>query len=178
MNEKPINAALWTDAQGHSWTTAINVNTIKRVRELAGINLLEVFDGQLLNRLSENPELLVNTLYAVCKPQADEQSVTEEAFAERLVGDAIELASTALVQGLIGFFPKDRREVLRRLWTATGKAQTEAIRLVTNKLDAANIDATIQAVMERASDQIDRELQSLCAGSGNLQASSESIPVP
>jgi hypothetical protein len=178
MNQSPNSAALWTDAQGRSWSTAINVNTIKRVRDLAGINLLEVFDGQLLNRLSEDPELLVNMLFAVCKPQADAQSVTAEAFAELLVGDAIEQAATSLVQGLIDFFPKDRREVLRRLWTATGKAQTEAIKLVTSKLDATNIDATIAAVMEQAGNQIDRELQSLCAGSGNSRASSESIPVP
>jgi len=178
MNEKLNSGALWIDAQGRSWSTAINVNTIKRVRELAGINLLEVFDGQLLNRLSEDPELLVNMLFAVCKPQADSQSVTAEAFAELLVGDAIEQAATALVQGLIDFFPKDRREVLRRLWTATGKAQTEAIKLVTSKLDATNIDATIAAVMEQAGNQIDRELQKLRDGSGNWQASSESIPVP
>ncbi len=178
MTEKLNSGALWTDGEGRSWSTAINVNTIKRVRELAGINLLEVFDGQLLNRLSGDPELLVNALYAMCKPQANERSVTEQAFAELLVGDVIEQAATALVQGLIDFFPKDRREVLRRLWTATGKAQTEAINLVTVKLEASNIDATIAAVMKQASDQIDLELQKLRDGSGNLPASSESTQVP
>ena len=55
-------------------------------------------------------------------------------------------AARSLVQGLIDFFPKDRREVLRRLWTATGKRQTEAIKLVTSKLDATKIVVTIAAV--------------------------------
>ena len=168
----------WKDTQGRTWQLGINVNTIKRVRELAGINLLDVFDGHLLNRLAEDPELLVNTLYAVCKPQAEQESVTPEAFAELLVGDAIEEAGAALVQGLIDFFPKDRREVLRRLWAATGKAQTEAMKLVTSKLDGPNIDAMIQAVMQQASDRIDRELQTLCEGSGSLPESSASTPVP
>ena len=168
----------WKDNQGRSWKLAINVNTIKRVRERAGVNLLDVFDGQLLNRLSEDPELLVNTLYVVCQPQAEQQAISEEAFAELLVGDAIEEAATALVQGLIDFFPKDRREVLGRLWKATGKAQAEAIKLVSGKLDDRQIEATIQAAMRQASEQIDRELQTFIAASGNSPVSSESTPVP
>ena len=168
----------WKDARGHTWDLAINVNTVKRVRQLTEVNLLDVFDGQLLARLAGDPELLVNILYAVCQPQAERTSVSEEAFAELLVGDAIEEAATALVQGLIDFFPKDRREVLGRLWTATGKAQVETSKLVASKLDASTIDTAIEAALRQASDQIDRQLQTFCEGSGNSAGSSESIPAP
>jgi lantibiotic modifying enzyme len=43
---------------------------------------LGVFDGQLLGRLADDPILLANTLYAVCKPQADERGIDDEAFGE------------------------------------------------------------------------------------------------
>ena len=46
----------------------------------------------------------------------------------------------------------------------------------TRRLDITD-DATIQAVMKQASDQIDRELQTLCEGSGNSPESSASTPV-
>ena len=70
--------------------------------------------------------LLVNTLYAVCKPQADERDVSDEAFGELLVGDTIELAAAALVRGITDFFPKDRRAVLDRLWAATKRTRTRS----------------------------------------------------
>jgi len=173
MSEGKSNPAAWIDSLGRVWSTAISLNTIKRVRELVNVNLLEVFDGQLLNRLSGDPELLVNTLYAVCKPQADERGMSDEAFGELLVGDASEEATTALVQGLISFFPKDRREVLRRIWTKTGKLTAESMALITAKLDSANIDETIKAMLARASEEIDRELLSFRNASGNWRASSE-----
>lgn len=178
MNESPNSESLWTDNLGRNWSAAITVNTVKRVQQLTGVNLLAVFDGGLLNRLADDPILLVNTLYAVCKPEAEQRDVTEEAFGELLVGDAIEHAVEALVRGIIDFFPKDRREVLRRLWTATGKTRSEAFRLVTGKLDTQNIEAAIQSLMEQAGERIDRELESLRSGSGNWPASSESIQGP
>ena len=170
--------SVWKDPQGRTWQLTINVNSIKRVRQLAGIDLLDVFDGRILARLAEDPELLVNTLWAVCMPQAEQLSVSEDAFAELLVGDEIERAATALVEGLIAFFPSDRREVLRRLWTAMGKAQSEAINLATSKLETGRIDQTIKAVMDSASAEIDRELQKLRDGSGSSRESSASTPAP
>jgi hypothetical protein len=161
---------VWTDGRGRQWPMTITVNTIRRVRELAGVNLLSVFEGSLLNQLAEDPELLVNTLYAVCKPLADERNVTDEQFGELLVGDAITEAATALVGGLIDFFPKSRGQILRRLWTATSKAQAEMIGLMAVKLDGPAIDQTIRAVMDKASDQIDSELRKLIEEFGNSPA--------
>lgn len=150
----------WADAAGRTWSTAISVNAIRRAKDLAGVNLLEVFDGDLLPRLADDPVLLVNTLYAVCKPQADERNLTDEAFGELLVGDTIELAAAALVQGMADFFPQDRRAVLLRLWAATVRTRTEAIRMATAKLDSPLIDQAIDAAIRQASDTIDQRLRS------------------
>ena len=115
MDDK--QTAFWTDSEGRRWSTAITVGTLKRVRDLVDVNLLDVFDGVLLGRLADDPVLLANTLYAVCKPQADERNVDDEAFGELLVGDAIEDAAQALVHGIASFFPQGRRAALTSLWT-------------------------------------------------------------
>ena len=198
MNESPNNGALWTDAQGRAWSTAVNVNTVKRAQQLTGVNLLQVFDGDLLNRLADDPVLLVNTLYAVCKPQAEERQVSEEAFGELLVGDAIEKAAEALVRGIIDFFPKGRRPVLDRLWTKTQGMNQAALELLGTKIDSAQVDQLVAATLDHASREFDSQVQKelaklttpprslvdtpleLASGSssGNWPASSESSPVP
>jgi hypothetical protein len=172
------DAAIWTDAENRTWSTAISVNAIRRVKELVGVNLLEVFDGEMLARLADDPVLLVNTLYAVCKPQADERDISDEAFGELLVGDTIELAAAALVRGIADFFPKDRRAVLDRLWAATKRTRTEAIQMATDKLDSPLVEQAITGAIRKASDEIDQRLRSYGDTSGSSQESSASSPAP
>jgi len=68
----------FTDTLGRTWTLVVNVATLKRVRVLCGADLnciIEVEDGKpetrLLEKLSTDPVLLVDFLYAVCKPECD-----------------------------------------------------------------------------------------------------------
>ena len=46
---------------------------------LAGLDLLQVLDGSLIDKLIRDPVLLCDVVYAVCKPEADTQ-VTDEQF--------------------------------------------------------------------------------------------------
>ena len=73
----------FTDNMGRAWTLVVNVAPVKRVRALCGVDLnsvIEVEDGKpsakLLERLSSDPVLLVDVLYAVCKPECDRLGVT------------------------------------------------------------------------------------------------------
>jgi hypothetical protein len=160
LTQELENAAEYELTVNRTWSTAISVNAIRRVKELVGINLLEVFDGEMLAPLADDPVLLVNTLYAVCKPQADERDVSDEAFGELLVGDTIELAAAALVRGIADFFPKDRRAVLDRLWAATRRTRSEAIQMATDKLDSPLVEQAITGAIRKASDEIDQRLRS------------------
>ena len=58
--------------------------------------------------------LLGDVLFAICKPQADQQDVDDEAFAEGLAGDSIDEACKALVDALVAYFPESRRRLLRK----------------------------------------------------------------
>jgi len=180
MDDK--QAAFWTDSEGRRWSTAITVGTLKRVTNLVDVNLLDVFDGILIGRLADDPVLLANTLYAVCKPQADERGVDDTAFGELLVGDTIEAAATALVHGLAGFFPSGRRAALTSLWTKLQRAQTATITMATGKLDSPLMDQAIQAEIRKMEAEIDRQIEQALASSGSTSGSSPessaSTPVP
>ncbi|MBW7934986.1 MAG: hypothetical protein H3C62_15535, partial [Gemmatimonadaceae bacterium] len=86
----------FTDNAGRTWTLAINVDVLKRVRGLVDMNLLDIIDGQLIERLYRDPVLLCDVVYAVCKPEADARSVSDEDFGRAMAGDAIEQATKAL----------------------------------------------------------------------------------
>src|SRR5262245_66052332 len=101
----------FSDNAGRIWTLQINVDAIKRVRDLAEVNLLEVVEGKLLERLISDPVLLCDVIYSVCKPEADAKQVSDEDFGRAMAGDAIEAATTALLEELVGFFPQARRKV-------------------------------------------------------------------
>ena len=84
---------------------------------------MEAVEGDLLEQLSTDPILLCDVVYVLCKPEADQQNVTDEQFGQAMAGDAIEHATTALLEELVDFFPLARRRVLQK-----GARETEGSR--------------------------------------------------
>ena len=181
-------ATSWTDSDNRSWSCAITVATVKRVQQLAEVNLLEAFDG-LLMKLADDPVSLANVLYAVCKPQADEWGVTDEQFGELLGGETIEAATNALVQGIIDFFPNQRRQVLKQIWAKTQKARQAVTDLAVEKVESPQLDELQMLALQAAGMEFDRQIEKLRQeaqskltdpgdSSGSLQVSSASTPAP
>src|SRR5687767_1850112 len=102
------------DNAGRTWTVQVNVDAIKRVRDLAKVDLLEVVEGKLIERLVSDPILLCDVLYCVCKVEADAQGISDGDFGRAMGGDAIDGATAALLEELVGFFPQGRRKVLAK----------------------------------------------------------------
>ena len=131
------------DSSGRVWVVDINVATVKRVKAIAQINLLEVVQGDLIERLSTDPVLLADVLYAVCQPQALREQVSDEAFGQALAGDVIDRATTALLEGLIEFFPEPRRRLLEKATAKYRQVQTKALELLEANLDNPQLEAKI-----------------------------------
>ena len=158
------------DNLDRSWDISINVAAVKRVRDLVGVDLLEIVDGSLIEKLIRDPVLLCDIVYAVCKPQADEQDppVTDEEFGRAMAGDAIEHATTALLEDLVSFCPSPRdRTNLGRVLEATNRVMDRARDLIEEKLDNGEL--------ERMAEQA---LVSAGSSSGSAPESSASIRAP
>ncbi len=158
------------DEAGRTWTLAVNVSAIKRVRDLIDVDLMQLVEGEakLIERLYTDPILLVDVLYAICKPQADKESVTDEQFGEAMAGDAIELATTALLDDIISFFPSSRSR--ERITKVMAKFRA-VIEKVHDKLDVA-VDSP---ALERKLEEV---LETVGEPFGDLPESSESTPAP
>lgn len=118
----------FTDNVGRSWTVAIDIATVKRVRSVCGVDLLSAVGGDLIERLMRDPVLLVDTLYAVCKPEADRLGVSDEDFGRGMAGDAIDSGTKALIQELVSFTPNPRdranlARVIETMWKAMDQAR-------------------------------------------------------
>jgi hypothetical protein len=160
----------FSDNAARTWTVQVNVDAIKRVRDLAQVNLLEVVDGNtqgvgLLGRLVSDPILLCDVIYALCKPEADAKSVSDVDFGRAMAGDAIDAATTALLEELVGFFPQGRRAVLAKALSKLRALETAALKAVDARLDSPELERRMEA-----------ELQRLGTWSGDAPASSASTP--
>ncbi len=133
----------FADNADRTWNVSINVAAVKRVRDLVGVDLLEIVEGTLIEKLIRDPILLCDIIYAVCKPQADEREppVTDEEFGRAMAGDAIEHATTALLEDLVSFCPSPRdRANLGRVLEATNRVMDKARDLIEEKLDSGELE--------------------------------------
>jgi hypothetical protein len=161
------------DNAGRTWTIALNVWTLKRVRDLLAVDLLDLAGDEtnpgsgLLHRFIADPILLVDVLYVACKDQADPLGVTDEQFGRAMAGDAIDAATRAFLEELADFTPSPRdraraKRVIAATWTLIDRAQDVLDARAAKELPAA----------------ADAALSALGNSSGNSPASSASTPAP
>lgn len=131
----------YTDATGESWSLVVTVDTVRRVRQLVSVDLMDVVKGakpgdppSLLNRLAEDPVLLVDVLYAICKPQVEMRKLDAEAFAARLAGDAIDTATMELLGAIADFFPSPTRKLLLQLIEAGRAYHNKAVDITADRV--------------------------------------------
>lgn len=142
--------AQFTDAKKRLWSIEINVAAVKRVRSLTGMDLLSVFGGDLLEKLYGDPVALCDVLYALCKPQADSQSVTDEQFGEGLAGQSIAHATRALLDELVNFSrsPKEQENLRAVLETMERKIDA-AIDLASIKIKSGEVERAMDLALEK-----------------------------
>ncbi|MEK7754316.1 MAG: hypothetical protein AAB654_20490 [Acidobacteriota bacterium] len=122
---------VFNDNAGRSWTISVDVNALRQVRAHLGLNLVGKDFVPALNRLQDDPMLLCDVLYVICKPQAEKQNISDEDFGRAMAGDAVEHATTAFLEELANFTPnpRDRARVNRMLsamWNMFDKARDVA----------------------------------------------------
>ncbi len=155
----------FTDALNRSWSIEITVATLKRVRALTTVDLMDIVSGTLIDRLLADPVLLGDVLYACVKSQADERKLTDEDFGRALAGDCIEAATVALLEALALFFPNPRRRVLEKLLHKLAGWRAQAIAAAEARLDDPALEQTVAMALAAPG-----------SSSGSVRASSASTP--
>ena len=142
----------FVDNVSRTWAIDLNVTCLKRVRALCEVDLMAVVDGRLLERLVTDPILLCDVLYAVCKDQADERDVTDEQFGRAMAGDVIDLATKALLEALVDFFPQRKRGVLARAVAKLRQFEARALAVAESRFDNPKLDELMEKALQEAGD--------------------------
>ena len=159
------------DSTGREWRLVINVNEVKRVRAALGIDLANVIsigkDGAVvdgfIDRLANDPCLLVDILWVLVEAQAKEAGISDVEFGSSLAGESIETATRAFLDELVDFFPGARHLFLKKI-----------LELIRTKVDAAT--ASLGQVLE--SPEFAEAAKEFLNSSTSSPASSESTPAP
>jgi len=162
----------FTDTRERRWEIDVTVGTIRRVKNLTDVDLTDALKGTLFQRLAGDVILLVDVLYAVVKPQCDAQGVTDEQFGEALGGDVLDAATKALLEGIVDFFPSERRAVLAKALQKLEALQTTATQKASDLLDSGALDRLMQQELER----LDAETQTLLRSATSSPGTSVSTP--
>jgi hypothetical protein len=140
------------DTKGREWKVEIVVGSLKRVKSLAKIDLLDPkakdeSEIPLIVKLSTDPITICDVLYAVCKPQAESLGVSDEEFGESLGGDAILHGQRALLEELEDFFRKSGRTEMATVVSQAGKMITAAIAEATTRISSLDAESTARSIV-------------------------------
>ena len=145
----------FTDALGRTWPLSITYATCKRILAQCEINLLDVAQiDQTIGRMRLDNLLVGDIVLCLCVSECTARGISIDSFQDALDGEALDGASSALLEGLANFFRRGQK----------GKLLTEMI----SKLKKMEETATNQALAD-----IEREMNGTPGVSDTaLQASS------
>jgi len=143
----------FTDSTGKTWTISLTIDAAKRVKGLAGVNLLDLTAGEppLLTRLGTDVILLCDVLYCLVKPQADAAGVTDEQFGSALGGEAILAAQTAFYEELVDFFHKAGRGEVARAVQTQRRMIDLTIQRIETRIEHMDIETMLDAALGKSS---------------------------
>jgi len=160
------------DTEGRVWVYEIDVPTLKRVRSIAGVDLLTIEIEQLLSDVAD-PIKLIDSLYACCFDQAESRGLTDDEFGRAMGIDPDPLAED-LLRALADFFPSLGRSrmatTLRRILDRSRKMMEKMPR---DKIQAAYLNR-----LDQQFDRTETLMEKLISGTPSTDslASQESLP--
>ncbi len=125
----------FNDSQGRTWPLSISYATCKRILAQCDINILDVAQiDQTIGRMRLDNLLVGDTVLCLCSAECTARGISLDNFQDSLDGEALDCASSALLEGLASFFRRGQK----------GKLLTEMI----SKLKQMELTATNQALAD------------------------------
>ena len=146
----------FTDSKGRAWEVELNIRQMKRVRDTLGIDLVNVIsagrDGSVstdtLDRVANDPILLVDILWVLCEGQAKPSGVTDDDFGSSLAGDSISDATRAFLDELVDFFPGARRLFLKKAVDLARKFERESAEVLQKVLESPEFEERLKTSLK------------------------------
>jgi hypothetical protein len=158
---------VFKDNLGREWAVDIDTSVVMRLRSQLKVDLMEVFETDLLSRLMNDIVLAAEVLYWIVKPEADRIGVDEIAWAKAIKGQYADVHRT-LAEEIADFFGS---QGLKGTVVKGGLRTLEmAERMTQTKAEEWFAERNVQ-------EEIERQLQKIFGDlSGNRPGSSELRP--
>jgi hypothetical protein len=131
--------AQFTDDKGICWNLRIAVNEMRKLKD-AGVNIMSP-DGGGIMALADDPVLLFDAIWVLIERQAIERGISQQQFYDDMTGDVIEVATNAMLDAIIDFFPQARRAVLQKSLQKSREIQAAILAQASAKLDAITAES-------------------------------------
>lgn len=160
------------DTNGREWLVKIDAPLVKAVRAaLGGFDLL---GDEAFSKLAADDVLLVDTLWVLCRGQAN--GLTDVEFGQALGGQAIEEAGDALTQARRDFFRPRKRSLLRSLEDEQAAILSDGMALAQQKVANPELRKNL---LQKVEAEMDKALSAILTGptsASSSPASAESGP--
>ena len=154
----------YTDKNGKEWVINLSFLEIERVKEEAGIDLLEMYGSEnLLSEIYTDQYKMLSLLTALVEKQIDDKDV----FLSGLDMGVLRNAMEALQQEFINFHPEEDREVLQIVLEKT-KAEQQSVREELKK----KIGPLVEQQLKKLGSSAVNSLESLVSSSGDTPSGS------
>lgn len=159
--------ATFKTLDGHEWVVDVTYLTVKRVRDLCGVNVLDICNldsGTLSGWVSDDIKVL-EVVCAVVRPQLAERDMSDEQFFAACDGGVLKEAVERLVDRVSDFFQEPRKGLVKKVIAKLRETEKK-------------MEATAAAAIEHALQQCDFEAALQMPGSSvsTSPASAESSP--
>lgn len=119
------------DGKAFDWSLSLNVGMLARLRTEAGFEIGRDSE-KLAGALFADPETIAKVLWVLIEQQAKAAGISPESFAFSLDGDAIESATTALMEAIINFYHRQipRATMMERLPGILAKVDQQVVKAI------------------------------------------------
>ena len=148
----------FTDNRGEAWDIELNIGAAIRIKSRLEIdveNLVKFGPGNqpedvsTLEKIASDSILLFNIIYTLCENQVKERKLTQEDFAARFDGNAIEAATDALLDEIVNFSRPAKRKVLSKLRQISKDYQAKAGEQLDRILADPKFEESINTELEK-----------------------------
>ncbi len=97
---------------GKTWAPKLTIGIARKIQRETELNLLDL---RSVANLANNLDTFITVTWYMIEDQAKERDISEQDFVDQIDGDMFEDISKEVLQAVINFFPKKKKEPLMRL---------------------------------------------------------------
>lgn len=146
------------DKKENEWILELTVGSAKRVKLDCGVDLINITDFDAadkkspLEELAENPFLMVDVLFSLCRKQAEEKGIDDIAFGGLFDFETVQDAVDALVQEIINFTPPVRRKLLQKIYDKNKQIMGETEKQADELMGSPEFDKDLETLMKSSTE--------------------------